>query len=295
MRFLICFLFFQKIKEAILEVIKIMVTLQFWRGLGKECLIDVQDKAKAFKIVDIGYPFLSFVSDLEIDITSDPRNIPHMYWGLTDVQNSNTFSAKKCQSMFREIFADVRNDKALDIKMLEAAMISYGFEVPFHGIGKYDDNGTEIICDLYRCFYVQGLTGEIVEQLCVAELHYIATNGYTIKRCANCGRLFIPKKADEKYCIRRSEEYQNMNCKQAAKYKKQLAREKSNETSKTYHSINTMLARRAKMALPSKQKQEQDVLYNFRNEAAAWKELIKNNPDAEDDYISWLNSYKKRQ
>ena len=96
-------------------------------------------------------------------------------------------------------------------------------------------------------------------------------------------------------CIRRSEEYQNMNCKQAAKYKKQLAREKSNETSKTYHSINTMLARRAKMALPSKQKQEQDVLYNFRNEAAAWKELIKNNPDAEDDYISWLNSYKKRQ
>lgn len=276
-----------------------MVTLQFWRGLDKECLINVTD-VKSYKIVPLGYPLLSFVSDLEISnnaILQNSTDIPHLYWGAPSIQEStNLATAKMCQTLFREIFdARIQNDQALDLKMFEDIIISYGFEIPFHGIAKQpDDSGKEVTCDLYRCFFIPGLTRGIIEQLCIAELHYLATNGYTIKRCANCGKLFVPKKADEKYCIRRSKEYPNMNCKQAAKYKKQLLREKGNESARIYHIIYTMMARRAKIAPLSTQDQEQQALYNFVNEAEVWKNKLKSDSKIEPEYIAWLNSFKKR-
>ena len=276
-----------------------MITLQFWRGYYKECLISVAEK-KSYKIVELGYPLLSFISDLEIsydDFGKDSPEVNHVYWGAEEFKyDVNLPAAKMCQSMFRRIFDEkIKGNKALDLKMFEDIVISYGFEVPFHGIAKQNDNGKEITCDLYRCFFVRGLTREVIEQLCVAELHYLATNGYTIKRCANCGKLFIPKKADEKYCIRRSKEYPNMNCKQAAKYKKQILREKGNETARIYHSIYTMMARRAKEAPPSTQGQAQQALFAFTNEAAEWREKLKSDPKIEAQYITWLNSFKKRK
>ena len=276
-----------------------MVTLQFWRGLDKECLINIAD-VKSYKIVELGYPLLSFVSDLEIsndDICQNSKKIPHLYWGATDIQEtSNLVTAKISQTLFKEIFDKrIQDDRALDLKMFEEIVISYGFEIPFHGISKLNDNGKEITCDLYRCFFIPGLTRGIIEQLCIAELHYLATNGYTIKRCANCGKLFVPKKADEKYCIRRSKEYPNMNCKQAAKYKKQLLREKGNESARIYHSIYTMMARRAKFATLPTRDQEQQALYAFTNEAAEWRSRLKSDPKLESEYVAWLNSFKKRK
>ena len=86
-----------------------------------------------------------------------------------------------------------------------------------------------------------------------------------------------------------------MNCKQAAKYKKQLLREKGNETARIYHSIYTMMARRAKEAPPSIQGQAQQALFAFTNEAAEWREKLKSDPKIEAQYITWLNSFKKRK
>lgn len=272
-----------------------MVTLQFWRGLNKECLLSVTDQ-KTYKIVELGYPLLSFLSDIDIDICQESDEISHVYWGAEEIRNgANPFAAKMCQSMLRETLdARIQNDQVLDLKMFEDIAISCGFEIPSHGISKQTVNGTEIVCDLYRCFYVPGITREIIEQLCVAELHYLATNGYTIKRCANCGKLFIPKKADEKYCTRRSDEYQNMNCKQAAKYKKQVLREGKSESARLYHSIYTAMARRAKTAPLSTQSQMQEELYAFADKAADWKKRLKADPKLDPQYIAWLNSFKKR-
>ena len=276
-----------------------MVKLQFWRGLDKECLISITNQI-SYKTVDLGYPLLSFISDLEIDysdIGKDSVEINHPYWGAEEIRRgSNLATAKSCQSMLRNIFNErIKDDKVLDLAMFEDIICSYNFEVPIHGIAKENINGKEITCDYYNCFYFRGLTPEVIEQLCVAELHYLATNGYAIKRCANCGKLFVPKKADEKYCIRRSEEYPSMNCKGAAKYKRQLSRERKNESTKIYHSIYTMMARRAKEAPPSTQGQEQQALFAFSNEAAEWREKSRTNPEIEAEYISWLNSFKKRK
>lgn len=277
-----------------------MVTLQFWRGFNQECLLSIADQT-TYKIVALGLPLLSFVSDLDLSFNDCCENrvdkINHVYFGIEELQYGvNLFTVKNVQSFFIKIFDEkIQDGRALDLKMFEEIAIDYGFEVPFHGISKQDMDGKEVICDLYRCFYIKGFTRDIIEQLCVAELHYLTTNGYTIKRCENCGKLFIPQKADEKYCIRRSKEYPNMNCKQAAKYKKQLLRESNNESARIYHSIYTMLAKRCKDASPSSQSQAQKTLLNFADDAKEWKNRIKINPEIESEYIDWLNSFKKRK
>lgn len=84
-----------------------MITLQFWRGYDKECLISVAEK-KSYKIVELGYPLLSFISDLEIsydDFGKDSPEVNHVYWGAEEFKyDVNLPAAKMCQSMFQRIF-----------------------------------------------------------------------------------------------------------------------------------------------------------------------------------------------
>lgn len=272
-----------------------MVTLQFWRGHDKECIIS-QAKQTTYKVVGLGSPLLSFVSDLEIDDICQ-TSFPHIYAEIEELRgNVNCCTAKVIQSYFKKIFDEkIRGLHWLGLREFEEIAADYGFEVPLHGIVKQNIGGKEVTCDTYRCFYVKGLTREIIEQLCIAELHYLVTSGYVIARCEHCGKLFMPLSWSEKYCTRRSEEYPTMNCKEVAKYKKRLAREEADETLRLYHKINTRLARRAKTAPPSKQKEESDALYRFRDEAAAWKERLKCDSSLKPQYVNWLNSFEKRK
>ena len=276
-----------------------MITLQFWRGLNQEGFLSRANRT-TYKLIELGYPLLSFVSDLELSpehlCQDSADDIPHVYFGIDELRNNvNLFDVKFTQSLFIKIFNEqIQNGRVLDLEAFENISILYGLEVPFHGIIKQGFKGKEIICDYYNCFYIKGFTKGLIEQLCVAELHHLTTNGYIIKRCENCGKLFVPQKADEKYCIRRSEEYPNMNCKQAAKYKKQLLRESKNPSAKAYHSIYTMLAKRAKNAPLSEQSTAQQDLANFANEAVKWKARVKADASLESDYIAWLNSFKRR-
>ena len=92
-----------------------MITLQFWRGYDKECLISVAEK-KSYKIVELGYPLLSFISDLEISYyefgKESLRIILKERWivNVQDIQNdsisldknaaANSFDANKQSRLF---------------------------------------------------------------------------------------------------------------------------------------------------------------------------------------------------
>lgn len=271
-----------------------MVTLQFVRGLDCEIIIDNSRSPITYKETHVGYPMLSFVSDIEIeDILVE--SVPHLYWGLFDVQAShNAYTAKCIQSMFRKIFDRVPAGEAMDIDTFERAMIDFGIEVPAYSVCAFTDKqGKERICDMYFCISADE-TRNIVEQLCTAELYHLVKGGRIIKRCVHCGKLFVPNKADEKYCIRRSKEYPQKNCRQAAKLQKQLQRERSRESVRLYKSINTMLSRRAKNAIPAEQEKALSALFSFRDAAVIWKNRLKAGEAQESEYIVWLSSYKKR-
>lgn len=272
-----------------------MVNLQFVRGSEQEYLIDIMSDGKyRVKSSRIGYPMLSFIEDIEIDILAETT--PHLYWGLSDVKSENMYTAKTVQKRFRDIFDALPKNGKMDLDLFEHAMIRHGLEIPTHTIAKVPPDGQslETVCDIYRCISLPGTFASIVEQLCVAELYQIVKSGHIVKRCENCGKLFVPNKADEKYCIRASVKWPEKNCKQSVKYEKQLARERGSDAKKIYHSISTMLSKRAKDAPLSEREQAISTLINFRNDADEWKKRIKNGAAQESDFVIWLNAFKKR-
>lgn len=136
----------------------------------------------------------------------------------------------------------------------------------------------------------------IINQVCQVLIYQVLNSGHIFKRCELCGKWFVPQKSDEKYCLRKSSLYPTKNCKQAAKYAKQLSRERSSEASKIYKSINTMKTRKLNFATnPEEIERLRRELYDFRDESAKWKERIKSGETSEQEYIDWLNSFKVRK
>lgn len=124
--------------------------------------------------------------------------------------------------------------------------------------------------------------------------------GMPFRRCANCGKYFIPEnKSDTKYCNRISPQYPRLTCKEAAKYIKQLEREKGNYTERLRKSIYNTLRNRlnSKKALQNGMisKQYQIDLNNFLQQAAQWKSDVKVGAKSEKQYVKWLLSFKKRK
>lgn len=266
-----------------------MVILQFIRGTDWETIIDSTDSGQALKRTRIGYPLFSFVYDAVIDILKD--TVSHTYWGASDVQTyQNIATAQMAQRIFKMILDRITIGSTMGLAEFEQVMIDFCLEVPTYSISADDDGN---IYDSYFCFEAQDARS-IVEQLCTAELYHLVKNGRIIKRCERCGKLFSPQKTDEKYCIRKSKEYPNKNCKDAAKYEKQLQRERSSQSIRLYKSINTMLSRRANNAPLAEKEQAQSILYSFRDEAAIWRGKIKKGESQESEYIAWMNTFKKR-
>ena len=120
--------------------------------------------------------------------------------------------------------------------------------------------------------------------------------GKTFSRCEHCGRLFIPARMGEKYCSRTSPKWRGQTCKEAAKYEKQLARERSSESTRIYKSVNTMLASRANSAKSEEAYNEAwCIMCDFRDKARSWREKMKAGAATEEEYIAFLNSYYKRR
>jgi hypothetical protein len=135
----------------------------------------------------------------------------------------------------------------------------------------------------------------IIEQICFTLIYQILNAGYSFKKCELCGKWFVPQKADEKYCLRKGMRLDGKNCKSAAKYMKQLARERSSESARLYKSINTMKARKANEAPLSVQEEARAELYAFRDAAFQWKSKVKSGEKSEEEFIEWLNSFKVRK
>jgi hypothetical protein len=54
---------------------------------------------------------------------------------------------------------------------------------------------------------------ETVEDACIASLHFLITHKYNIRKCANCGKYFIPLRSDAIYCDRISPFNKRRTCK----------------------------------------------------------------------------------
>lgn len=132
------------------------------------------------------------------------------------------------------------------------------------------------------------------------EAHALQKWKYTVKHCRNCGRWFIPDKSDTLNCDRKSPQYPDKTCKDAAKHIQRLKRENKNEAAKIYKSLYTIKLNKYNAAkdigdsklLEQLRKELYDV---FMPSANQWRLDIKAGVKTEQEYIAWLNSQRPRK
>lgn len=160
-----------------------------------------------------------------------------------------------------------------------------GLDGFFHALEK-SNGGIEFHCR----YSVRGYS-----DIALLAIYLTHKQGKWFTKCENCGKFFSPSRAGEKYCNRVFSSGGERTCKDEAKYQKQLLRERASESGKIYKSVNTMMAARVGNA---KNQQQEDFLreemFRFRDCAREWRAQIKSGTRTEEEYISFLNSFKRR-
>lgn len=135
-----------------------------------------------------------------------------------------------------------------------------------------------------------------IQDLLSASLQEIFNAGYVIKRCAYCGRLFIPsKRNDVKYCETLWHENEGKTCGELAKKRKQVIREKESDSEKIHKSIRTMLSHKSQSTeFPEEEKILAKQLKVFNEESKVIRQLVKFGKYDEEDYIEWMKDYWAR-
>jgi len=130
--------------------------------------------------------------------------------------------------------------------------------------------------------------------ICISSLHFILSNGYSIRQCENCGKYYIPyNRSDTLYCDRASPQVENKTCKEYGAFKTYQDNLKINEAMGLYRKIymqKQMLAKRNPDIDTYKNEFEE-----FKKESKQWKEDIKKGAKNELDYLEWLKSIKNKR
>lgn len=144
--------------------------------------------------------------------------------------------------------------------------------------------------DLHCNYDICGLA-----DLALVSVYLTLRAGKALVPCAHCGRLFPPSRVGEIYCSRITPNGKHQTCKEAAKYEKQLKRERASESGKIYKSVNTMLSARVNFAKDeSEEVARKKELEDFRDKAREWRSDVKQGHKTEEEYIAWMNTFKKR-
>ena len=112
-----------------------------------------------------------------------------------------------------------------------------------------------------------------------------------IKKCENCGKLFVPKHTIAKYCDRISPQFENRTCKEAMDVIKK--EEALNDPTKLlYKNIYDTLYSSYKN---KKTKENKKILDTFRKENIIMKAKYKTKEIPQKKYIEWLKSHYKNK
>lgn len=138
------------------------------------------------------------------------------------------------------------------------------------------------------------IDSNFLRDLMVSELHYILSNGYSIKRCKVCGKYFAAiNRSDTLYCDRTSPYDENKTCKEygaIATYQKNLREDESRGLYRNIYMRLQMQAKRNPDIGTYKREFER-----FKSESKKWKADIKGGSATESQYIEWLKNQRKER
>lgn len=128
----------------------------------------------------------------------------------------------------------------------------------------------------------------------VSSLLELARNSKTIRKCANCGRYFIPqKRSDTMYCDAVSPQSAEMTCKQYGSQRLWYEKQRNDEISKLSRNILSskgMLAKRN----PDIPEYAASYAY-FKAKRLLWKKAVRDGTKTNEEYKQWLLVMKRQK
>lgn len=115
-----------------------------------------------------------------------------------------------------------------------------------------------------------------------------------IKKCANCGRYFIPlNRSDTIYCENSSPQDSSKTCKDQGAmfaYQRKLKESEADQLYRNVYQAKQMLIRRNPDMTAYK-----SAFETFKNQVKQWKADLKIGSKSEDDYIQWLKQAREKK
>ena len=147
-------------------------------------------------------------------------------------------------------------------------------------------NNYKVGTDIYKYEF------EYLIEICDITIYYIVKNDYSINKCENCGKYFIPfLRSDTLYCDRISPQDNNKTCKEYGSqeaYKRNLEENEAQGLSRKIYMQIQMAAKRNKNISKYAQAFE-----NFKIQSKRWKNDVKSGNKTEAEFIEWLNEMKR--
>ena len=171
------------------------------------------------------------------------------------------------------IFNRLLNGNPVSLIRFQKFLAREGIQIPQYSY-KLDHDG-----NLVEVYTSHDLTG-----YCAVTIQQILKRKGTIKRCANCGKWFVPRvKTNEKYCRGQSPQYENKDCRDAARHIKVMYQRHNDEATKLKKSIRQMFDNSFKDNA------------QFNSDCKKWANQIKAGEATYEQYIDWLHSFYKRK
>lgn len=137
----------------------------------------------------------------------------------------------------------------------------------------------------YLCNNSKDLMNVIIQNI------FDRKSNVVIKRCENCGKLYIPKKLDTKYCDRISPQFNDKTCKQAMDIIKK-SEALNDPIKRLYKNIYNTLY----ISYSNNKNKESKKLFNDFVRDSKIKDLeYKKGIISQEDYDNWLRSFYKRK
>ncbi len=128
----------------------------------------------------------------------------------------------------------------------------------------------------------------------IISLIEVFKNGYIIKKCANCGKYFIPyNRSDSLYCTRTSPQDSGKNCKEYGAFKTYQDNLKNNECMSLYRKIYMQKQMLTKRNIDIKSYKDDFELY--KTESKLWKLNVKKGLKSESEFLEWLRNIRKKE
>ena len=147
--------------------------------------------------------------------------------------------------------------------------------------------------------YVELFSLNSLADFILISLHELFLAGKTIKKCEICGKFFIPKRADAKYCNGLYPGANNRTCQEEGKLRKQNERFRLSEPKRMYRSIAEMMRGKISNLEAEGKNEEANALYKefveFQDKNKEFKDKCGRYEISELEYIEWLSSFYRRK